>query len=263
MVDLSAQGQHLFKESSFGDHHDIPFHCVHQAITCRAVAHPDFIAVEHLDDKLSHSELKRRGNILAARLRSMGIRPDSRVIVIQFTLGHLIRDSRSVFILAPAEFHDRMRNIGVPVLPLNDFAFRNDTTPRAELQELSHLSDGIYTSGTSKAEGVEASHTVINLACLSPGDIGMRTDSQLMSTTFDMSSLVALGLLHNSCILCIRGETSKEKRGVLKTVDIVIATPSMLMSYNPKDYPSKIQVIAGEARPQSGSNHPSLLHTLK
>ncbi|KAH9002648.1 hypothetical protein EDB86DRAFT_192687 [Lactarius hatsudake] len=244
MVDLSTQGQHLFKESSFGDHHDIPFHCVHQAIIYRAVAHPDFITVEHLDDTLSHSELKRRGNILAVCLRSMGIRPDSRAIVIQCGLGHLIRDSRSVFILAPAEFHHHMRNIGVPVLPLNDFAFRNDTTPRAELRELSRLSDGIYTLGASKAEGVEALQT--NLACLSPGDIGMRTDSQLMSTTFDMSSLEVLGLPHNGCILCIRGETLKENHGVLKTV---IATPSMLMPYNPKDYPSKIQVIAGEDPP--------------
>ncbi|KAH9065350.1 hypothetical protein EDB87DRAFT_1595365 [Lactarius vividus] len=257
MVGLSAQGRQLFKESSFGDHHDRPFHCIYQAITRRAAAHPDFMAIERLNDKLSHSELKRRGNAPAAWLRSMGIRPDSHVIVIQSTLGHLIRDSRSVVILAPAEFHHRMRNIGVPVLPLDEFAFRNDTTPCAGLQELSHLSGGIYTSGTtSQPEGVEALHTMINLVCLSSGDIGMRTVSQLMSTTFDMSSLEVLGSFYNGCILCIRGETSKRKRGVLKTVDIVIATPSVLMPYGFKDYP-KIQAVAvaDEARPQNPTDN--------
>ncbi len=175
MASLSTQGQPLFKEFSFGDHRDLPFHCVHH----RATAHPDFIAVEHLDDKLSHSELERRGNILVARLQSMGVRPGSRVcllahrpiimvvrvggimkaggvyvpldggIVTRSTQEHVIRDSRSILILAPAEFHQRMRNMGVPVLPLDNFAFRNDTTPHAKRQELSHPSDGIYGIYTS------------------------------------------------------------------------------------------------------------------
>ncbi len=179
MAGLSTQGQHLFKEFSFGDHRDIPFHCVHQAIAYRAAAHPNFIAVEHLDNKLSHSELERRGNILAACIQSMGVRPGSDVcllahrsiitvdgvvgivkaggvnipldggIVTQSTLEHVIGNSRSVLILALAEFHHRVQNMGVPVLPLDDFAFRNDTTPHAKFQELSHPSDGIYIIYTS------------------------------------------------------------------------------------------------------------------
>ena len=32
----------------------------------------------------------------------------------------------------------------------------------------------------------------------------------------------------NGCTLCIRGKTSAEWRAVLKTVDITIATPSMM-----------------------------------
>jgi hypothetical protein len=70
--------------------------------------------------------------------------------------------------------------------------------------------------------------------------------SQLMNVASDMSSWVPspyhfiprfplspcpqeiLGSLFNGCTLCIRGETSKEVRDLLKTVDILIATPSML-----------------------------------
>jgi non-ribosomal peptide synthetase component F len=179
MAGLSTQDQHLFKGFSFGEHRDLPFRCVHQAIAYHAAAHPDSIAVEHLDDKLSYSELERRGNILAARLQSMGVRPGSRVcllarrsiimvvgvvgimkaggvyvpldggIVTQSTLEHVIRDSRSILIMAPAEFHYRVQNMGVPVHPLDDFAFLNDTAPHAKLQGLSHPSDGIYVIYTS------------------------------------------------------------------------------------------------------------------
>jgi non-ribosomal peptide synthetase component F len=161
MAGLSTQEQHLFKEFSFGDHRDLPFHCVHQAIAYHAAAHPDSIAVEHLDDKLSYSELERRGNILAARLQSMvvgivGIMKAGGVyipldggIVTQFTLEHVIRDSRSILILATAEFHHRVQSIGVPVDPPDDFAFLDNTAPHAKLQKSSHSSDGIYVIYTS------------------------------------------------------------------------------------------------------------------
>lgn len=32
----------------------------------------------------------------------------------------------------------------------------------------------------------------------------------------------------NGCTLCIRGKTSKDWRALMKTVDVVIATPSMM-----------------------------------
>lgn len=62
-------------------------------------------------------------------------------IVTQSTLEHAIRDSRSVLILAPAQFHHRVRYMAVPV---DDFAFRNDTAPHVKLQEFSHPSGEIY-----------------------------------------------------------------------------------------------------------------------
>lgn len=179
MAGLSTQDQHFFKEFSFGDNCDLPFHSVHQAIAYHAASNPDSIAVEHLDDKLSYSELERRGNILAARLQSMGVRPGSRVcllahrslimfvaiigiikaggvyvpldgrIVTQSTLEHVIRDSGCILILSPDEFHHRVQNTGVPVLPLDDIVFRNDTAPHVKLRESSHLSGGIYVIYTS------------------------------------------------------------------------------------------------------------------
>ncbi|KAI9465428.1 hypothetical protein BJY52DRAFT_1243941 [Lactarius psammicola] len=256
MAYLSTQGQHLFEGSSFGDHRDLPFHCVHQAIVYCATAHPDFIAVEHLDDKLSYSRLERRENIPAARLQYMGVRPGSHVcllahrsvimvigvvgikkagvyvplegvIVTQPTLDHVIRDSRGALILAPAEFHHRMQSMDVPVLPLDALAFRNDITPHVE------------------PRGVEFLHSnVTNLVCLSSGNAGMYRGYRVYQEV--------LSSLSNGCTLCIRGDMSKEERDLLKMVVILIATPSVLMPHNPKDYPN-IQVVAtaGEACPKN------------
>jgi hypothetical protein len=49
-----------------------------------------------------------------------------------------------------------------------------------------------------------------------------------MNIAFDMAAWEILGSLANGATLCLRGKTSAEWRAVLKKVDIVIATPSMM-----------------------------------
>jgi len=62
--------------------------------------------------------------------------------------------------------------------------------------------------------------------------------------------------MSNGSTLYLRGKTSKEWRSVMKLVDVIIATPSMLMPHDPTDYPNiKIVAVAGEPCPKSKRVH--------
>jgi hypothetical protein len=102
--------------------------------------------------------------------------------------------------------------------------------------------------------------------------------SQLMNIAFDMAAWVwalpvfiivttyrlhiqeILGSMSNGATLYLRGKTSKEWRAVMKIVDILIATPSMLLPHDPADYLNiKTIATAGEACPQCKiTNHTTL-----
>jgi hypothetical protein len=79
---------------------------------------------------------------------------------------------------------------------------------------------------------------------------GMRV-AQLLNIAFDMGAWETLGSLYNGCTLCLRGNTSKEWAALLKTVDVVISTPSILARHDPANYPSiKHVIVGGEPCPQ-------------
>ena len=73
---------------------------------------------------------------------------------------------------------------------------------------------------------------------------GMRV-GQLLNIAFDMGAWEILGSLYNGCTLCIRGNTKKEWIALMKTIDIVIATPSILTCHEPEEYPNIKHVIVG------------------
>ena len=91
--------------------------------------------------------------------------------------------------------------------------------------------------------------------CQYPGnlDIGPRHRvSQLMNIAFDMCAWEIWGALANGATLCIRGSSKTGWEDVLSSVDVVIATPSILSKYLPEQYPN-IQIVAtaGEPCPSS------------
>ena len=72
------------------------------------------------------------------------------------------------------------------------------------------------------------------MVCLKLGNVGMapgKRVAQLLNVAFDMCAWEVLGSLSNGCTLCVRGKTSKEWRAVMKIVDIIIATPSIIGEY--------------------------------
>ncbi|KAG9118296.1 hypothetical protein FRC07_007259, partial [Ceratobasidium sp. 392] len=104
---------------------------------------------------------------------------------------------------------------------------------------------------TGKPKGVEVTHqNILNLITHSPGNLGMKPGmrvSQLLNIAFDMAQWECLGSLVNGCTLCIRGSNWLD---ALRTVDIVISTPSCLEKYTPADFQPKVIATAGEPCPQ-------------
>lgn len=86
--------------------------------------------------------------------------------------------------------------------------------------------------------------------------------SQLMNILFDLAAWVSdysnmtflpkLMRLFSGDFRKHEGKTSKEWRSVMKLVDVIIATTSMLMPHDPADYPNtKVVAVAGEPCPKS------------
>ena len=76
--------------------------------------------------------------------------------------------------------------------------------------------------------------------------------SQILNVAFDMCAWETLGSLANGCTLCIRGRSREEWESVLRSVDVVISTPTILQSYCAQDYPNvRFVVTAGEPCPKA------------
>lgn len=82
---------------------------------------------------------------------------------------------------------------------------------------------------------------------------GLRV-AQLLNIAFDMGAWEILGSMFNGATLCLRGNNSREWRALMRTVNVVIATPSILSIHDPADYPLlKSVIVGGEPCPQGAS----------
>ncbi|KAH7878038.1 nonribosomal peptide synthetase 12 [Lentinula edodes] len=288
---LSVSDRVSFMEFGFGDTVVPPFQCVHHAFVSHAASSPVNIAVEDFAENITYAELDQKSTCLSVRLRSLGVGRHSRVcllversipmvigilgvikagaayvpldgnVVSDSTLHHVLHDSSATAILAFRKFASRLESSAVPAIYLDDFKCECLVTSECKnhFNDLSVAEDSVYSSRllgtTGVPKGVDVKHgNVTNLVCLAPGNLSMAPGvrvSQLMNIGFDMAAWEILGSLCNGATLCLRGKTSKEWRAVMKTVDVVIATPSMLSPHQPSAYPNiKVVAVAGEACPQ-------------
>ncbi|KIK59646.1 hypothetical protein GYMLUDRAFT_74094 [Collybiopsis luxurians FD-317 M1] len=245
-----------------------------------------------INESITYQKLDSQSNRLARRLRKQNIRPGSRVCIlarrsISFVVGILaimksgaqyvpldamtitdetlmfvLEDSNPSMILVMSDYLDRVSHSAAPVLCLESSILEDELAhaDSSEVEDLSSPSDGvycIYTSGTTgKPKGVDVKHEgVTNVISGPPANVGMRRGlrvAQLLNIAFDMGAWEILGSLYNGCTLCLRGNSFNDWVAVLKTVHIVISTPSILMRHNPEDYPNLQHVIVGgEPCPQS------------
>ncbi|KAJ6477496.1 hypothetical protein DFH09DRAFT_1056527 [Mycena vulgaris] len=190
-------------------------------------------------------------------------------VVTDIILRHVVSDSKASLVLHLAAFEHRTIPCGVARLCLDNF-IEDSSSPQFSLNDdppaptISQFLGRALSSASScnpckigttgKPKGVSVTHSNIsNLLGLSPGKLGMRPGarvSQLLSISFDMCAWEVLGSLSHGCTLCIRGASRHSWTEVLKTVDIVIATPTILQCYQPSDYPN-IRCVATAGEPCS------------
>ncbi|KAK0449839.1 AMP-binding protein [Desarmillaria tabescens] len=257
-------------QKSFGTTTLVKHACIHDAFEAISKSFPsDPAIVDHQLDRLSlrvSSFLRTRGVSPRSLVCLIGERSIPHIVAIFGVLragaayvpldGQLITDDTLRGILADAE----------PSFTLYSrvFASRNGLLPPQSLcieDVLELLDEGaielqppwkgrgsdkayiIYTSGTTgEPKGVVVNHSnVTNLLSLSPGNlsIGRGTKvSQLLNIAFDMCAWETLGCLTNGGTLYLRGPQRTDWISVMKKVDVIIATPSILASHDPVDYPN-------------------------
>lgn len=204
--------------------------------------------------------------------------PLDAVTITDSTLNYVLEDSQPAAVIAMGEYVHRVQTEAPilelePVIEADELAGADSSKP----EDNTSPSDGayvIYTSGTTGVpKGVNVKHRgVTNGECLalqhvsfpgltisvvisgSPGNVGMAPGmrvAQLLNIAFDMGAWEILGSLYNGCTLCIRGNTKVEWIALMKTIDIVIATPSILAKHEPENYPNiKHVIVGGEVCPQ-------------
>ena len=199
--------------------------------------------------------------------------PLDAVTITESTLDYVLKDSNPSAVLVMDEFAHRVQS-EVPVLHLEETILADEmlTADATKPEDTTSASDGayvIYTSGTTGVpKGVDVKHGGVTngmifphsqhdafLICSlhtvisgSPGNVGMCPGmrvGQLLNIAFDMGAWEILGSLYNGCTLCLRGNTKKEWIALMKTIDIVIATPSILACHEPDVYPNIKHVIVG------------------
>ncbi|KAF8609148.1 nonribosomal peptide synthetase 12 [Ceratobasidium sp. AG-I] len=284
IANLSPIDQAKFVSFGIGPSYVPPFPTIHAAFEHQASQRPTAVAVEHDGKSVTYLELKQMSDHIAVALRQQGVKSGDRVlllvqrsiamvagmlgilkagaayvpqdggIVTDSTLAHIIPDAGIQTVVCLRKFADRVQTI--TSLILEDIIHDDNYSKPFVLNGNSSDSVyAIYTSGmctTGKPKGVDVTHlSVVNLLLADPGRVGMRPGrrvAQLLNVAFDMAQWECLGSVINGCTLCIRGSNWK---GVMSSVDTVIATPSVMQLYDPADYPNiKFVATAGEPCPK-------------
>jgi amino acid adenylation domain-containing protein len=281
----------LFEQFGKGPIVPIPYNCMHHAFEAHAAAQPGAIAVQHLGDAITYRELDRLANRLATLMAQRGVntgdnvalflqRSIPMVVGIMATLkvgasyvpqhvgvapeSHLkyVLDTASIdVILTLSHLQDQVPSNGRILIPFdeimqipfaNEHEFVEPFVPQTPIAR-DNTCFIIFTSGTTgNPNGVQVTHgNVGNILLTEPGNLGIRPGmkvGQILSIAFDMAAWEILGSLCNGATLVIRGKDFME---VVRQVDVVISTPSILSTFDVDQcHNVKVVAVAGEPCPR-------------
>ena len=92
------------------------------------------------------------------------------------------------------------------------------------------------------------------VVCQAPGNLGITLGTkvaQLLNVAFDMCAWEIFSCILNGGSLYLRGPRRPDWIKVMKTVDVLICTPSILQPHDPEEYTNvKVVATAGEPCPK-------------
>ncbi|KAL3953883.1 hypothetical protein ACCO45_011839 [Purpureocillium lilacinum] len=239
--------------------------------------------------ELTYRELAGHAQILALRLRALGVQPHQRIplvvkrglemvvgiwailscgaqyvpldggVVPDSTVRHVVEQSEGEIVLCLASTEHRIRNLFPSLTPvLIDQCMANYPTGAFAADHWIDLATPdagcyvIYTSGTTgKPKGVDVTHkNVANLVCLYPGGLGVRPGMSVGQVLNISFDMAAWEIF--AC-LCNGGTLvvrGSKWEPTIRELDVLICTPTILSKYHPSVYP-KIKVVATAGEPTS------------
>lgn len=268
-----------FLSFGFGKKVDLQYQCIHHAIEEYVFMQPDVTAILHEGKSITYKELNTKADDLAYELVAQGVRPGDNVGLflsrsIDLVVGILAclkvgaayvpQDARIVP-KSQLEFIKSQAQIDI-ILTLKRFENNLPKSKKIFIDKAQNFEHPfprnfnvtetcfiLFTSGTTgKPNGVKVTHkNLINILKTSPGNLGIQPGdivSQILNISFDMSAWEILGCLSNGGTLLIRG---KDIQAAVSKANIVISTPTILSSLNPKLCNELKKVaVAGEPCPE-------------
>ncbi|WAA65627.1 amino acid adenylation domain-containing protein [Microbacterium oxydans] len=266
--------------ASFGPGSAYPTTTVTALIEAQIARHPSAVAVRDPHAELTYAELDREASALAARLRDVGVgRGDVVGIFLQRSvsmvvgilavlktgaaycpqdarispvaqLRHIAAKAKMPVVLTTAAHRAAMPE-GPVVFAIDEAADALSLAPAA-LGTPEDPCAVIFTSGTTGTpNGVVVTHAnLVNLLSQHPGNLGITpgtTVGQILNIAFDMAAWEILGTLSNGGTLVIRGS---DIAATAETVDVVIATPSIVAGLSSERARARTVAVAGERCPQ-------------
>ncbi|KAJ3088357.1 hypothetical protein HK102_008943 [Quaeritorhiza haematococci] len=283
LLEVSLQQRSLLEEYTAGPTILPPYEFVHHGFELNATLHPTEIALDDGVRSISYSALDARANQIAHLLRSHGVVPNTTVALvvtrsIEFIVGmlgviksggpflpieastplerisYMVSSAEAMIVLTNAAARGSVPpTFGGSVFQIDD-ASLTEGFPTSKPQDVLRPDDlayTIFTSGTTGLpKGVQIPHAGIVsrtafhpiVAHLAPGVRMLQT----FTIGFDACLEEIFHAFHAGATIVLWGRDNLAE--VMKTVDVLMITPTGLQSMDPKEY-SRVKAICvgGEA----------------